>query len=128
MRRAASTLLMAVLCGGAWAGLAGAPSHAPGTVPIIIVDAADQGRTLLLPRGGQLTVRLPAQSASGYRCWLRDAPEPLLTVLAAPAREGQGQEWRIAAVAAGEANVSFECGQELAVSPRRPVVFHVLIR
>lgn len=119
---------MAAVGGGAWVGLAGAPAPVPVVVPITMVDAADNGRVVRVPRGGQLTVRLPAHSASGYRCWLRDATAPLLTVLAAPGRDGQVQDWRFAALAAGEGQVAFECGQELDTSPRRPVVFHVLIR
>lgn len=95
--------------------------------PVLALDRNDDGRVVAMSPGQRLEVRLPAHSASGYRCWLRTIPETLLDLEQEPARVAGAHTWRLRALKAGQGELLFECGQELASSDRRIYAFHVRI-
>lgn len=137
MRRAGLCLAAGVAALFAWA-LAGCkggdgqvgPGAAPAamTPPVLILTRDDDGRVVAMTPGQKVEVRLPAHSASGYRCWLGDSASPVLDLEQEPARVAGAQTWRFRAIAVGEGELLFDCGQELAGSDRRAYAFHVRVR
>lgn len=95
--------------------------------PVLALDRNDDGRVVSMTPGQRVEVRLPAHSASGYRCWLRSTPFALLDLEQEPARVAGPHTWRFRAQAKGQGELVFECGQELASSDRRVHAFHIRI-
>ncbi len=129
-RRALPALLVGALlgCSGSVQPPAAA-GVAPATIalPVIALDHDDDGRVVHVSPGQRVEVRLPAHSASGYRCWLRTTPAAVLDLEREPARVAGPHTWRFRGLAAGQGELLFECGQELATRQRRIYAFHVRI-
>lgn len=106
------------------------PGAAPAAIapPVLVLNRDDNDRPVHLMAGQRVEVRLPAHSASGYRCWLRATPSLLLDLEQEPARVAGAHTWRFRALAAGQGELMFDCGQELADTAREDVVFHVRVR
>ncbi|OEZ02553.1 hypothetical protein BIY45_00100 [Stenotrophomonas sp. BIIR7] len=106
------------------------PGAAPAaaTPPVLVLNRDDDGRPVQVLTGQRVEVRLPAHSASGYRCWLRATPSSLLDLEQEPARVAGAHAWRFRALAAGQGELLFECGQELGSSERRVFAFHMRVR
>jgi len=104
-------------------------SVAPAThaLPVLALEPGDDGGVVHLAPGQRVEVRLPAYSASGYRCWLRSTPFALLDLEQEPARVAGAHTWRFRAQAAGQGELLFECGQELASTAARIFAFHVSV-
>lgn len=115
-----AALLLSALPGGSGAG--------QGASAAIVLGSQDDGRVVVLQHGQQVEVRLPAHSASGYRCWLRGAAAAVLDLEQEPARVAGAHSWRFRAITIGTGDLLFECGQELASSDRHAYVFHVRVR
>lgn len=106
------------------------PGAAPAAIapPVLVLTRDDDGRPVQMETGQRVDVRLPAHSASGYRCWLRATPSSVLDLEQEPARVAGAHTWRFRAVAAGQGELLFECGQELASSDRHVYAFHMRVR
>lgn len=118
-------MLVAALVGNAWLGLGlvtgrDAKDHVP-------LQAADEGRLVRLRQGQTVSVALPALSASGYRCWLRDPVPALLSLEQVPPRVGGPQAWVFRAAQPGRGELRFECRQELSDTAVRQLWFHLQI-
>jgi len=91
------------------------------------LHSADEGRLVRLRQGQTVSVALPALSASGYRCWLRDPLSTPLSLEQVPPRVGGPQGWVFRAAQPGRVGLRFECRQELSDEPAREVLFQVQI-
>lgn len=111
--------------GGVQPPATGGAAPATLALPVIALDQGDDGRVVTVAPGQPLEVRLPAHSASGYRCWLRTTPAAVLDLEWEPARVAGPHTWRFRGLAAGQGELMFECGQELATRNRRIYAFHV---
>lgn len=106
------------------------PPHPPqtGTPDArIALQSTDDGRQVRLRRGQTVSVGLPALSASGYRCWLREPLPGLLSLEQVPPRVGGTPGWIFRALQSGHGVLRFECRQELSDEPMRQLQFHLQI-
>jgi len=93
----------------------------------IALQSTDDGRQVRLRRGQEVTVALPALSASGYRCGLRDPLPGLLSLEQVPPRVGGTPGWIFRTLQPGRGVLRFECRQELSDGPMREFQFHLQI-
>lgn len=110
IRQLGCTLLTGLLAGSS---VGGGSATARAALEPLDLHARDGGHTFHLEPEQRVRVHLPAQSPSGYRCWVRNPAAGVLELEQEPPRLGPSQPWRFRAWRSGHARLVFECAQEL---------------